>query len=597
METIKQSKIYAVLLKSFGQYKTYIGILVILGFLGAILESIGIAMVIPLLSFVIKSSDNSFTAISEIARTVFNYLSIPFSLNSIIFFIIILFIGRAVALLFFAYIRAWINADFMNREMNYLLGRTIYADWPFLLRQKLGYIQNTLIWDVKRSVNLFDVITQIIQSFTGFFMYLVVAFSISPIITLITFGAGGILLFLFQPITKKNRIINEKTSIVEKDITQFINEHILEMKSIKAAAVENEVIKKGREKLSFFAELYTKNMFWHSLGQILLQPFAFIFIIILFGTVYKSPGFNFAAFAATIYLIQKIFVYLQSGQSALQSLNEFLPYTANVVSYKETIVEHREKTITKNLPFQFNSRLKFQNIFFLYEEGGAEVLRGVNFSVKKGETVGLMGASGAGKTSVADLLLRLFKPQQGAITIDDVPIENIDLKDLREHIGYVSHDIFLFNETIEQNIRFYNLEISDEEIKKAAQMAQIYDFIASLKDGFKTIAGERGLTLSAGQRQRIVLARVLVRQPDIIILDEATSALDRESEIAIQKVIKNLHSVATVIIIAHRVSFLAEVDKILVLDQGKIIEEGAPHLLLQKPDSYFFKIYHLQENY
>jgi ABC-type multidrug transport system fused ATPase/permease subunit len=207
----------------------------------------------------------------------------------------------------------------------------------------------------------------------------------------------------------------------------------------------------------------------------------------------------------------------------------------------------------------------------------------------------LIGPSGSGKTTIADLLLRLFKPDSGQITIDGKDINKLDLVEWRRNIGYVSQDIFLMNGTIADNIRFYDDSIGDEAIAKAAKMANIDSFIESCPDKYNTVIGERGVMLSAGQRQRIIIARVLGRNPKLLILDEATSALDNESEIQIQKVIEGLRGKLTVLVIAHRLSTIINSDKLIVLENGNIKEEGKPEDLLRDKDSYFYKVYNIRE--
>ncbi len=212
--------------------------------------------------------------------------------------------------------------------------------------------------------------------------------------------------------------------------------------------------------------------------------------------------------------------------------------------------------------------------------------------------VGLIGPSGVGKTTIVDLILRLLSPTQGMILVDNQDISKINIYQWRKNIGYVPQDIFLINDTIFNNIKFYDDSISDEQIKKATKKANIYDFIQTLPNKFSTIIGiigERGIFLSAGQRQRIVIARILARNPKFLILDEATSALDNESEIKIQKAIENLRGKITVFIVAHRLSTVKNCDNLLVLEKGKIIEKGTPNQLLKNKKSYFYKVYNIRE--
>jgi len=204
--------------------------------------------------------------------------------------------------------------------------------------------------------------------------------------------------------------------------------------------------------------------------------------------------------------------------------------------------------------------------------------------------VGLIGPSGGGKTTIVDIILRLFNPTKGEVLLDGKNINEINLHKWRRNIGYVSQDIFIKNDTIANNIKFYNNSISNAEVEKAAKMANIHRFIQSCPEKYETVIGERGLFISAGQRQRIVIARILARQPKILVLDEATSALDNESEVQIQQVIENLKNKVTVLLIAHRLSTVKNCTKLFILQNGVIKEQGSPEKLLADEKSYFYKV-------
>jgi len=284
-----------------------------------------------------------------------------------------------------------------------------------------------------------------------------------------------------------------------------------------------------------------------------------------------------------------MFIYLQQLQNQFQRITEYVPYLRTVMNYEDDALLNTETDEGKS-PFNFEKTLQFKDVKFSYD-GGKEVLRGLNFSVTRGESIGLVGPSGVGKTTVVDLVLRLFKPTEGEILVDSKNISEIKLSDWRNHIGYISQDIFLLNDTISNNIRFYDRGLSESAIAEAAKLAEISDFVKAQPKGMDTMVGERGTMLSVGQRQRIAIARVLARDPKILILDEATSALDNETEKEIQKVIEKLKGRVTTIMIAHRLSTVMQADKLLVLDDGKVKEEGSPEDLLKDDSSYFAKLY------
>lgn len=242
---------------------------------------------------------------------------------------------------------------------------------------------------------------------------------------------------------------------------------------------------------------------------------------------------------------------------------------------------------TKNLT-EIKNEIVFDNVRFIYQGTRKKVLDDINFRVKKGELVAIVGKSGAGKTTLVDMLPRFYKPVSGSIFIDGIDVNDVTLESLRKNIGIVSQDIILFNETVMDNIALGKLDATEEEIKEAAKAAYAHDFIKEMLHGYDTIIGERGIRLSGGQKQRISIARALLKNPPILILDEATSSLDTASEIIVQKALDNLMTNRTTFVIAHRLSTVRKADKILVLDKGKIIETGTHEELLSKEGMYKF---------
>jgi subfamily B ATP-binding cassette protein MsbA len=236
--------------------------------------------------------------------------------------------------------------------------------------------------------------------------------------------------------------------------------------------------------------------------------------------------------------------------------------------------------------------IRFESVSFAYRDG-REVLRDVDFEIRPGEVVAVVGESGAGKSSLANLIPRLYDVTRGAVRVDGYDVRDLTLRSLRESIGMVPQEIILFSGTIRDNIAFGRPEATDAEIEATARAAHAHDFIMSFPDGYNTLVGERGRTLSGGQCQRLALARALLRNPKVLILDEATSSLDAESEAQVQEALETLMHQRTTLVIAHRLSTVQKADRILVLEQGRVVEEGRHEELLQRGGTYS-RLYALQ---
>ncbi len=240
-----------------------------------------------------------------------------------------------------------------------------------------------------------------------------------------------------------------------------------------------------------------------------------------------------------------------------------------------------------------HSKIQFKDVCFEYVPN-VPVLKNINLEIKKGETVALVGNSGGGKTTFVNLLPRFYDIKSGSISIDDVDIRDYTLESLRENIAVVFQDNFLFSGTIRENILLGNKNANEEDIQKAVKMAYLDDFIQTLKDGLDTQIGERGILLSGGQKQRVAIARAFLKDAPVIILDEATSALDNKAEAVVQKAIENLMKDKTVFVIAHRLSTIQSADKIVVINQGEIVEQGTHNELLDIQNGAYKALYEMQ---
>lgn len=239
--------------------------------------------------------------------------------------------------------------------------------------------------------------------------------------------------------------------------------------------------------------------------------------------------------------------------------------------------------------------IHFEQVDFRYTPEDEYVLKDFNLNIRKGETVALVGSSGVGKTTIAHLIPRFYEIESGSINIDGQDIRSLTLQSLRSRIGFVGQDVLIFYGTIEDNVRYGNPRASFEEVVEAAKKANIHEFIAGLEKGYDTIVGERGIMLSGGQKQRLSIARLFLKNPDIIILDEATSALDNENEAIVQSAIEALAHGRTTLVIAHRLSTIRSADRIVVMDQGGITEQGTHAELIDKKGA-FYRFYSLQQN-
>jgi len=561
------NKVFIIAKRLYAGYGSRFFAMSVLGFLNAFLEGVGVSILVPLFTLIVGKGVAEESVVSKYADRLFSFINFEPTIHGLLALIVVMFVLKALSLWFSEYLNVKLIADYEKKQRAELYFKTLKTRWSYLSKQKIGELENVLMVDLSNSVEFMKHVISIVFDVITFAVYAFFSLTISKAVALSTLVAGVLIFFLFRPFVSKSKLYSKQFSAHRKEVAHRVNENIIGLKTIKALHLEDAFSEASADLFEKLRVIKIKHYLARLFTKVALEPLGIFFIAGAFLISYNRPGFNLAVFAAVVYLTQRIFIYVEKMQASLHTINSFTPYAQNLISFLEKVNENKEVDGGKIL-FSFKDRIDFRNVSFSYDKKG-KVLDEVNLSVSKGEFVAIMGTSGGGKSTLVDLLLRLYEPDSGEITMDGKNISEYRLFEWRRKTGYVSQEMFLKNDTIRNNINFYE-NYSDADIIQALRDANIYEFISTLPEGLETKAGERGTRFSVGQRQRVVLARVLARKPEILVLDEATSALDEESEKAVSDTLEKLKGKITIIVIAHRSSVVRLADRVFTLERGKI---------------------------
>ncbi len=503
----------------------------------------------------------------------------------------------------FSYLRTVLFARVSEKGMadvrKALYQKLITQDIPFFESRRIGELTSRVTTDVEQlqsafSITLAEFVRQLVILISGVAIIAWLAPKLS-LIMLLTFPVVVVIAFVFG---RYIRQISQKRQDLLADTNTIVEETFQSFSVVKSFANEwFEMLRYGKS---------VDSVVKISLRFARIRGLFFIFIIsVLFGTIF--------------FILWRGAKMVESGEIAVGDLFSFILYTGIIggaiggignlytalasaigaTQRVQRILEQDSEVNPDKVVLKPEDRIKgkveYKEVHFSYpSRPDLEVLKGIDFKINVGQKVALVGSSGAGKSTIIQLLLQFYKVQQGEILIDGKPVSEYDLSTYRLNLGIVPQEVILFGGTIKENILYGNPDAGDEAIELAAKQANAWDFIQSFPDGLETVVGDRGIKLSGGQRQRVAIARAILRDPAILLLDEATSSLDAESEKLVQDALDNLMQGRTAIIIAHRLATIRDVDCIYVLDDGKIVEQGTHQELSMKEDGAYNVLAKLQ---
>jgi subfamily B ATP-binding cassette protein MsbA len=428
-------------------------------------------------------------------------------------------------------------------------------------------------------------------------MFLGIAVSISWRLTLLSFVILPFTMIIITWIGFKLRKYSTEIQAKMADITSILQETISGVKIVKAFSMEKYENKKFMDETQGFLKLVLKVTRIRNTSSPITEILSVIVgvVIIYYGgiLVLQSKALTASEFIGFLFAIFQLMPPIKELSSVNNRIQESSAAADRIFEILDTQPAIRNIDHPSDVK-SFNNSIEFRNVCFHYEDSDELILNDISFTVKKGEILAFVGPSGGGKSTLVDLIPRFYDPYSGTILLDNIDIKNIKIEDLRRQMGIVTQETFLFNESVKNNIAYGLTEFPLDKIVEAAKTANAHNFIMEMPKGYDTVIGERGVKISGGQRQRLSIARALLKNPEIMIFDEATSALDNESELLVQEAIERLMINRTTFVIAHRLSTIRNANRIIVLERGRIVQYGTHDELIGNQKGLYRKFYEMQ---
>lgn len=582
-------------LHEFTGLRMYLNVtgMILIGFF----EGIGVYMIIPLLGFIGLIDVASSQQIPLFTAVNFHFLPQGWALPLVLMLYVCLIAAVSWMQRNMAIMNTQIQQGFIRRLRTDTYQTLLEAGWQYFVSRRKSDFQHVLTAELARVSQGTMIFLQLLSSTIFTFIQVLFAFLLSPILTLTVLGCGFVIALFAKRFVKHAKTLGDRTTVLSQDYFAGITDQLNGMKEIKSNMLE-AVYYNWFDRLNANMERNQVNFVkLRSNTQFLYRTAAAGLIAIFVYMAFAWIQVRSEHLLLLVLIFARVWPRFTSIQSNIEQLVSMFPAFRELLKLQRESAEARELYVQEGSlhttsPMSIEQGIECRNVSFRYDPSDRDyVLHNIHLRIPACAMTAIVGHSGSGKSTLIDLIMGLVQPEKGSILIDGRQLDSCILASYRAAISYVSQEPFLFHASIRDNLMLGVKHVTEEEMWRALQMSAADEFVSRMPQGLDTIVGDRGVRLSGGERQRIVLARAILRKPSILVLDEATSSLDIDHERKIQQALENLKGKMTLIVIAHRLSTIRGADHVVVLEQGKIVEQGDFSQLSNRSQGHFSKIW------
>ena len=571
-----------------GRYKLRYGFIMVATLISTLLESISVAAFFPLFSSLLNEQPGNGAGILGIMDRMVEILPISSVVVASSVLLLSAFLLKTVVSFLRDALTAYTGARVLYDVKKQIMDRYAGASYEHMVNSRQG----TLVYNVLSAPNDVSALllagSRMTASIFRVFAITAVLISILPLAALALAGLGLVYYLLIHILSRKVTYYlgrGKARTAAEQNVTA--NEFLNGIRQIIAFNTTKRWVERFDGHSKEFSGYYAKEQIWLAVPRPTMEIFGLALMVGIILVLRASDSGVFVERLATIGVFAVALVQLMPSLTSIGSLRmSIMSALPNMDLAYQTITDPiKMRRVSTRTMGKFEQQISFEKVSFGYK-GRAELFNNLNLTFKKGEITAIVGQSGSGKTTIVNLLMGMFDPTEGRVTVDGIPLSDLTEESWLKKIGFVSQDLFIYHATFTDNIIFGRNGGAEDSVDRATKIANVHDFISELPECYETIIGDRGMTISGGQQQRLAIARAVLKSPEILIFDEATSSLDTISERLVQEAIDSASSNRTVIIIAHRLSTVRNADKIIVMDNGQVVEEGNHAELLKLGGRY-----------